>query len=79
MKISPRCSLLPDLDQRSPKEIADYDHFGVPEQSLFTRRPRRRSSQRNRSRDICESRCAGSEASPKRIHDVGDGGLKTQE
>ena len=30
LKISRRCSALPDLDQRSPDEILDYDGRGVP-------------------------------------------------
>ena len=30
MKISERCSSLPDQDQRSPEEILGYDHRGVP-------------------------------------------------
>ncbi|MBI4774174.1 MAG: type II toxin-antitoxin system VapB family antitoxin [Deltaproteobacteria bacterium] len=31
MKISERCSMLPDQDPRSPEEILDYDDFGVPD------------------------------------------------
>ena len=31
MKISKRCSELPDQDQRSPDEILDYGPTGVPE------------------------------------------------
>jgi len=31
MKISVRCSSLPDKDHRTPEEILDYDRFGVPE------------------------------------------------
>jgi len=31
MKISRRCSALPDLDKRSPEEILGYDHIGVPQ------------------------------------------------
>ncbi|MBW2072183.1 MAG: type II toxin-antitoxin system VapB family antitoxin [Deltaproteobacteria bacterium] len=31
MKISKRCSELPELDRRTPEEILGYDHHGVPE------------------------------------------------
>lgn len=31
MKISRRCSALPDLDKRSLEEILGYDHIGVPQ------------------------------------------------
>jgi antitoxin VapB len=31
MKISERCSALPQLDDRTPEEILDYDNKGVPE------------------------------------------------
>jgi len=31
MKISRRCSEIPDQDQRSPDEILGYDSTGVPE------------------------------------------------
>ena len=31
MKVSKRCSSLPDLDQRLPEEVLGYDHIGVPE------------------------------------------------
>ena len=31
MKISKRCSEIPDQDQRSPDEILGYDPTGVPE------------------------------------------------
>lgn len=31
IRISRRCSSLPDLDQRSPEEILGYDHIGVPQ------------------------------------------------
>jgi len=30
MKISKRCSSLPDQDQRTPEEILDYDQSGIP-------------------------------------------------
>jgi len=30
MKISKRCSSLPDQDQRTPEEILDYDQTGIP-------------------------------------------------
>lgn len=30
LKISERCSALPDLDPRSPDEILDYDSKGAP-------------------------------------------------
>ena len=30
MKISKRCSLLPEQDQRTPEEILDYDQTGTP-------------------------------------------------
>lgn len=30
LRISKRCSGLPDLDSRSPDEILDYDRIGVP-------------------------------------------------
>jgi antitoxin VapB len=31
MKISQRCSGLPDLDQRAADEILGYDHIGIPQ------------------------------------------------
>lgn len=31
MKISRRCSAIPDKDQRSPDQILGYDQTGVPE------------------------------------------------
>ena len=31
MRISKRCSHLPDLDERSPEEILDYDSIGAPQ------------------------------------------------
>lgn len=30
MKISERCSALPQLDDRTPEDILGYDHKGVP-------------------------------------------------
>ncbi len=30
IRISKRCSQIPDLDERSPDEILDYDPTGVP-------------------------------------------------
>ena len=30
MKISKRCSSLPDQDQRTPEEILDYNQTGIP-------------------------------------------------
>ena len=30
IKISARCSMIPDQDQRSPDEILEYDRNGVP-------------------------------------------------
>lgn len=30
LRISQRCSALPELDERSPDEILDYDSRGVP-------------------------------------------------
>lgn len=30
LRISQRCSALPDLDERSPDKILDYDNKGVP-------------------------------------------------
>jgi antitoxin VapB len=32
LRISQRCSALPDMDQRNPNEILDYDSRGVPKQ-----------------------------------------------
>lgn len=31
MTISQRCSSIPDIDQRSPEEILDYNQSGIPE------------------------------------------------
>ena len=32
LRISQRCSALPDMDQRNPNEILEYDSRGVPKQ-----------------------------------------------